>query len=162
MQLNGGSLLLWGLFATGILTLIMSGSQFLGWSRISLPFMIGSMLSGRRSRAMLFGFAGHIAFGLFFSLLYALVFESWGRATWWSGLLLGLYHGLFLLLVGLTFLPAVHPRMAGKHHGPTPTKQLEPPGFFALNYGRRTPLVTLLAHLVYGAILGLFYSPAGG
>jgi hypothetical protein len=34
---------------------------------------------------------------------------------------------------------------------------LQPPGFLALNYGRRTPLVTVAAHLLYGAILGAFY-----
>lgn len=31
----------------------------------------------------------------------------------------------------------------------------------ALNYGRRTPLVTLAAHLAYGVILGAFYELAG-
>ena len=51
----------------------------------------------------------------------------------------------------------MHPRMASEQHGPTPTRQLEPPGFLALNYGRRTPISLLLAHLVYGAILGAFY-----
>ena len=40
---------------------------------------------------------------------------------------------------------------------PTPTRQLEPPGFMALNYGRRTPITVILAHLVYGGILGAFY-----
>jgi hypothetical protein len=33
---------------------------------------------------------------------------------------------------------------------------LEPPGLFALNYGGATPLVALGAHIVYGAVLGLF------
>jgi hypothetical protein len=33
---------------------------------------------------------------------------------------------------------------------------LEPPGFLLLNYGVRTPLVTLLAHLAYGALVGGF------
>ena len=47
--------------------------------------------------------------------------------------------------------------MASEQHGPTPTRQLEPPGFLALNYGRRTPISVLVAHLVYGAILGAFY-----
>jgi hypothetical protein len=32
---------------------------------------------------------------------------------------------------------------------------LEPPGLLALNYGAGTPVVTLVAHLVYGAVLGL-------
>jgi hypothetical protein len=54
-------------------------------------------------------------------------------------------------------LPAMHPRMASEQDGPTPTRQLEPPGFMALNYGRRTPITVILAHLVYGGILGAFY-----
>jgi len=62
-----------------------------------------------------------------------------------------------VLLGGLSALGAMHPRMASEQQGPTPTRQLEPPGFLALNYGRRTPLSVLLAHLVYGAILGAFY-----
>jgi hypothetical protein len=37
------------------------------------------------------------------------------------------------------------------------TRQLEPPGFLALNYGRRKPLSVLLDHLAYGGILGGFY-----
>jgi hypothetical protein len=47
--------------------------------------------------------------------------------------------------------------MASEQRGPEPTRQLEPPGFLALNYGRRTPLSVILAHLVYGTILGAFY-----
>jgi hypothetical protein len=47
--------------------------------------------------------------------------------------------------------------MASRHHGPTPTRQLEPPGFLALNYGWATPATTLLAHVVFGLILGAFY-----
>ena len=31
---------------------------------------------------------------------------------------------------------------------------LEPPGFLLRNYGRGTPIATLLAHVVYGAIAG--------
>jgi hypothetical protein len=37
---------------------------------------------------------------------------------------------------------------------------LEPPGFMLLNYGRRTPLATILAHVAYGAIVGGFVSLA--
>lgn len=31
----------------------------------------------------------------------------------------------------------------------------------ALNYGRQTPLITLLAHVVYGGMLGGFYRLVG-
>jgi hypothetical protein len=62
-----------------------------------------------------------------------------------------------VLVVAMPALLAMHPRMANEQQGPTPTRQLEPPGFLALNYGRRTPLSLILAHLVYGGILGAFY-----
>jgi hypothetical protein len=66
-------------------------------------------------------------------------------------------HGLFVLLAVMPMLPGLHPRMASEQRGPEPTRQLEPPGFLALNYGRRTPLSVIAAHLVYGTILGAFY-----
>ena len=38
---------------------------------------------------------------------------------------------------------------------------LEPPGFLLLNYGRRTPLVMVVLHLIYGAIVGEFTALSG-
>jgi len=61
----------------------------------------------------------------------------------------------------MSLLPSFHPRMASEQKGPTVTRQLEPPGFLALNYGYQTPVSVLLAHLIYGGILGAFYSVAG-
>ncbi len=159
--LNVGSILLWGLFATGVLTLLMALEQGFGWTRMSFPFMIGSTLSTRRSWAMTLGFALHVGFGLAFAFLYALVFEDWQWATWWLGGLLGVFHGLFILAVVMPVLPDLHPRMASTHHGPTPTRQLEPPGIMALNYGRATPTLTLVAHVLYGILLGTFYGVGG-
>ncbi len=66
-------------------------------------------------------------------------------------------HSLFVLLVVMYILPGLHPHMASEQRGPDPTRQLEPPGFLALNYGRRTPVVLVGAHVIYGAILGSFY-----
>jgi hypothetical protein len=31
---------------------------------------------------------------------------------------------------------------------------LEPPGFMLLNYGASTPIVMLVTHVIYGAIVG--------
>jgi len=47
--------------------------------------------------------------------------------------------------------------MASDSTGPRPTRMLEPPGFLALNYGYRTPLAVLIAHIAYGTVLGAFY-----
>jgi len=84
-----------------------------------------------------------------------------GHATWWMGAAFGTLHGLVVLIALLPLLPGLHPRMASERRGPEPTRALEPPGFLGLNYGRRTPLVTVFAHIVYGAILGGFYRVAG-
>lgn len=156
--MNPGSILLWGFVATVVLTTLMAGSQGLGLSRMSLPFMLGTMFTPDRKRAELIGFGMHLLNGWIFALVYALVFEALGRATWWLGAGAGLIHGLFVLVAGVALLPAMHPRMASENQGPTPTRQLQPPGFLALNYGRATPLVTLVAHIIYGGILGAFYS----
>lgn len=147
----------WGALATAVLTLLMTTSQGLGWSRISLPYMIGTAFSARRGRAMAIGSALHFAAGLAFAVVYAAAFHGWGRSGPVVGAGLGLFHGIFVLVVGMEVFPAVHPRMATRHHGPTPTRQLEPPGFMALNYGWATPVSTLLAHVAYGAVLGACY-----
>jgi len=149
----------WGLVATAALAIIMAAGQGMGITRISIPFILGTMLTPSRDRAGVLGLLCQIAIGWLFALGYALVFESLGAAGWWRGALLGGFHGLFVLMVALPTLPGLHPRMASATRGPEPTRALEPPGFLALNYGRRTPIVTLLAHVVYGTILGAFYIP---
>ena len=66
-------------------------------------------------------------------------------------------HASFVLAAGLPTLPGMHPRMASEARGPTVVRVLEPPGFFGLNYGYRTPLSIVIAHLAFGLILGTFY-----
>lgn len=157
LALDPGAVLLWGLVATLILTTIMSASHALGLSRMSIPFMLGTMFTPDRDRAPAVGFLAHLMIGWIFALGYALIFASLGRAGWGLGAGLGLTHGVVVLVAVMPVLPGLHPRMASEHHGPEPTRDLEPPGFMALNYGRRTPFIALLAHVAYGGILGGFY-----
>ena len=147
-------LLLWGLIATVAMTTILQGAQGLGLSRLSLPFLVGTYFTGDRRRAVVIGYALYTVGGWLFALLYFLLFASLGLHTWWFGALVGVLHGLFLLVCALPLLPYAHPRMATEYDGPTALRQLEPPGFLGLNYGSRTPLTTLLGQAVYGAILG--------
>jgi hypothetical protein len=48
--------------------------------------------------------------------------------------------------------------MASEQQGPTLTRQLEPPGFLALNYGFQTPISVIIAHIIFGVVLGAFYT----
>lgn len=160
--MNVPGMLLWGFVSTIVLTTLMSAGQALGVSRMSIPFMLGTMVTPNRDRAPLVGFVIHLMNGWLFALVYVAAFESLGRATWWIGGAIGVVHALAVLIAVMPLLPGLHPRMASEHRGPEPTRSLEPPGFLALNYGRRTPLIALLAHALYGVILGAFYRTAGG
>lgn len=161
MILNFFSVALWGFVATVFLTTLMAAAQGLGLSRMSLPFMLGTAFTADRDRAMVIGFALHFINGWLFAFFYALMFEDLGLTGWILGGGIGLMQGLTALVLLMPILPFLHPRMASEHRGPEPTRALEPPGFLALNYGRQTPAITLLAHVVYGAILGGCYRLMG-
>jgi uncharacterized membrane protein YagU involved in acid resistance len=149
-------LVLWGLIATVAMTSILEGSRGLGFSRLSLPFLIGTFFTAQRRWAVIVGFIVYTIGGWLFAFLYFLLFASVGIFTWWFGALAGLLHGLFLLVSALPLLPFVHPRMASEYHAASAIRALEPPGFLAMNYGYHTPLTTLIGQIVYGATLGGF------
>ena len=155
--MNWGSWLLWGFAGTVVLTSILAGSQGIGLTRMNIPYMLGTIFTPDRDRAKFIGFFFHFVNGLAFSFIYVASFHAIGRSTWWFGALIGLVHAIFVLTVALSILPALHPRMANEQRGPTVVKQLEPPGFLGLHYGIRTPISVLVAHAVFGAILGAFY-----
>lgn len=157
--MNWGSWLVWGFAGTVVLTTLMAGSQGLGLTRMSLPYMLGTMWTPNRDRAKVYGVLIHLVNGWLFSLIYVAAFHITGLFEAWFGAMIGLVHGAFVLVVGMPVLPGLHPRMASEVHGPTVVRQLEPPGFLGRNYGIRTPISVLLAHVVFGAILGFFYSP---
>src|ERR1051325_3213391 len=156
--MNWGRWLLWGFASTVVLTVVMASSQGLGFTRMSIPYLLGTMFTPARDRAKLLGILVHFVNGWLFSLIYVLAFESLKTATWWFGAAIGIVHASFVLAVGMPALPGIHPRMANEQRGPTVVRQLEPPGFLALHYGVRTPLSVLVAHVIFGAILGGFYS----
>ncbi|MFO7653682.1 MAG: hypothetical protein R6X25_07635 [Candidatus Krumholzibacteriia bacterium] len=160
VSIDLGAMLVWGFVATMALTSLSAAGQGLHLSRMSMPFLLGTIVSGRRDRARWLGGVLHFVAGWLFAVPYVAVFEAVGAATWWGGAALGLLQAASILTVVMPLLPAIHPRMADADQGPDPTRRLEPPGFLALNYGHETPLVVMVAHIVYGAILGAFY-PVG-
>lgn len=155
--MNWTSWLLWGFLATIVLTTISSGTQGLGLTRMNFPYMLGSIFTPDRDRAKFYGFWAHVIAGLVFSLIYVWIFQSLGQAGWLRGMLIGICHGVFVLVVVMSLLPGLHPRMASEQHGPEAQNLLEPPGFLALHYGVQTPIAILVSHAVFGAILGAFY-----
>jgi hypothetical protein len=150
------NMIVWGFVATLAMSTVLQGAQGLGLSRLSLPFLVGTIFTADRRKAVIVGFASYVTGGWIFALLYFLLFQSLGIYTWWLGLATGLLHGLFLLVAVMPLLPFIHPRMASEYDSVSTTKLLEPPGFMGLNYGHGTPLTTLAGQALYGAVLGGF------
>lgn len=145
----------YGPVATVLLTAIVVGAQLAGLTRLDLPLMLGTVLTGDPDRARFVGFFLHLVAGQFFALFYGLAFAELGQSEWWLGALFGVAHAVVAGAVLVPLLASIHPRMATERAGPTTTAILEPPGLMALNYGWSTPLVAVVAHAGYGTVLGL-------
>jgi hypothetical protein len=158
---------LWGALAGGfvgtlVLTTGLRTANELGLTRIDLPFLLGTAITRDRARAKALGYLMHLAAGEVFALVYYAIFAALDISGVLLGALLGLLHGVVsaTALVNI-LLPVVHPRMGTPLSAADSSPLLEPPGFLLRNYGRGTPIATLLAHIAYGAIVGGFTSIAG-
>jgi hypothetical protein len=127
---------------------------------MDIPMMLGTIFVEDPDKARVVGFFIHLLNGQFFALFYAGAFALLGEAEWWVGALFGAFHGLAALAVIVPLLPGIHPRMSSDRAGPVLDAVLEPPGLLSLNYGRETVLVAVVAHIVYGTLLGAFLGPS--
>jgi hypothetical protein len=151
-----------GLVGTIVLTTVLRAATELGLTRMDLPFLLGTAVTANRVRAKAAGYALHFVFGLLFALVYYATFTVIDKSGILLGALLGLIHALFAgsALVSV-LLPVVHPRMGTGFDAVGSSPLLEPPGFMLLNYGRATPLVTVITHIIYGSIVGGFVAWSG-
>jgi hypothetical protein len=148
-----------GLAGTVVLTTILRAASELRMTRMDIPFLLGTAVTIDRVRAKAIGYALHFVFGLLFALTYDAIFRVIGRSGFLLGAGFGVVHALF---AGTTIvnilLPVIHPRMGTEFDAAGSSPLLEPPGFLLVNYGRRTAIATVIAHVAYGAIVGGFIS----
>lgn len=150
-----------GFAGTLVLTTLLRTASEFHLTRMDLPFLLGTAITGDRARAKAFGYLAHFVLGQLFALGYYALFLALGRHDWWLGALFGLGHGLFTGTVLINvLLPLVHPRMGTPLSDAGTVALLEPPGFMARNYGLRTPAVSLVAHVAYGTIIAVFLTLA--
>jgi hypothetical protein len=157
----------WGALAGGavgtiVLTSGLRIAQEVGWTRMDIPLLLGTVFTDRRGRASILGYVLHFTNGLLFALGYYLIFWAVGHAGWLFGAALGLVHAALAGGALMTvLLPAIHPRMGTPWSDAEETPLLEAPGFLLMNYGRRTVIWTVLGHVAYGAIVGGFAAHLG-
>jgi hypothetical protein len=152
----------WGAVAGGfvgtlVLTSALRAANELRLTRMDLPFLLGTAFSADRTRAKALGYLLHFLVGQLFAFVYLAVFSAIDSSGFALGALFGLLHGIFAgtALVNV-LLPVLHPRMGTPLSAADSQPLLEAPGFLMLNYGRRTPLVSVVAHIAYGTIVGGF------
>jgi hypothetical protein len=144
-----------GLLGTITLSTVLRSASELGFTRMDLPFLLGTAVTDNRRRAKVYGYLFHFALGLSYAVVYGACFAAIGRSGWRLGALVGAMHALFTATVLVNvILPVIHRRIGTPETAAHEIALLEPPGFLMLNYGRSTFIVTLLAHVAYGAIVG--------
>jgi hypothetical protein len=145
-----------GFVGTLVLATIMRAASELGWTRMDLAFLLGTTVTVNRRKAKAIGYILMFVLGMLFGVAYGAFFASVDQRTWWLGAILGALHAVFVSTVLVNILlPVVHPRMGTPETGANEVALVEPPGFLMLNYGRNTFLITFVAHIAYGIVVGL-------
>ncbi len=125
-----------GLAATLVLSAIMLMKSSMGiMPELNTIKMLSTMLDGGNPAV---GWAAHFMIGtVVWGLLFAAISRPGLTGYWWRGALFGV--GAWLLMM-VVVMP-----MAGA-------------GVFGLNLGIMAPVMTLVLHLIYGAVLGAVYA----
>jgi hypothetical protein len=155
-----GSAIAAGFVATLVMTTILRGAGELGLTRLDFALLLGTTLSDNRRKARAIGYVLHFVIGIAFAFAYVAFFHIVGRNGWLLGALLGALHAVFdgTVLVNV-LLPVVHPRIGTPETAANEIALIEPPGFLLLNYGRNSFVVAVIAHVAYGALIGLIARP---
>ncbi len=145
-----------GVVGTLAMTTIIKTAAEIGITRMDFALLLGTAFSDNRRKARAIGYIVYFLIGVVFAEAYGAFFAIVGHASWVLGALLGALHAIFVATVLVSvLLPVVHPRMATPETAANDITLIEPPGFLMLNYGRSTFLVVLVAHVAYGALVGL-------
>ncbi|QDG53881.1 hypothetical protein FIV42_24995 [Persicimonas caeni] len=123
----------------------------LGLTGLRFDEMLGTLMAEPRTTgARALGMFIHLAFGALLAVgwAYTMALFNWST-NWFSGMLWGAFVGALALLL-VSSMGVIHPKM--REH------RQEDPGPAGTNLGRMTPVWVGLAHLVYGATMGLLYA----
>ena len=126
--------LITGFFATAVMTASVMLLHFVGKIGVSIPLMLGMMVSPKASQPwqVRFGLLAHLALGSVFGLLFGYLLQShyvFSQSNGLSGVLFGFLLWLFMMAVVLP---------AGRF------------GFFAMKVDHRLLLATFVGHVIYG------------
>lgn len=142
--------IVWGMVATIAFALFSMMGKKMGMTRMDLLDLLGSVfVKPGTSASKGIGMAMHLMNGALLGIAWAYgvallnLPANWLTAMGW-GVILWL-----LALLMMTTMGSVHPAIK--------SGEQEDPGPAATNFGKKTPVGSLMGHLVYGLALGLLY-----
>lgn len=142
--------IVWGVVATMAFTLFSMMGKAMGMTRMDLLDLLGSMFTtpgSSTSRSI--GATMHHMNGALLAIAWAYGVALLNLpANWLTAMEWGMVLWLLALLM-MTTVGSVHPAIK--------RREQEDPGPAAMNFGKMTPLGSLIGHLVYGLVLGVLY-----
>ena len=146
-----------GLLAGAIMSavLYMGIAVMPGQMKMNLFYLLGSMMFREKTMVYMAGAMAHAGMSVIFALIHVGVFDAVdleSKLALW-GLLFGFVHYM-VVGMALGMLPLLHPRIRDG--------ELQAPGAFALAYPPGTAIGFLMLHLLYGVLVGAFYTAFGG
>ena len=152
MDFEIGAAIAAGAVATVAMTVLMyMGKAMLPRQMpMNILYMLGSMVRSSTGPAYLIGTMMHAVNGIAFALIHTGLYQAFdleeGLVGW--GLLFGLGHWVvFGMAMGM--MRFIHPMVR--------RGQLADPGLFLLRYPMMNVMGALMAHLVFGLVLGALY-----
>ena len=129
--------LIGGLAGTAVMTLFLFIPNWVGWGRVDIIRAVGALVMHRSNKTFLPGFVIHIFSGIIFAYIYqAILFFSHIPLNVWTGLMMGALHGSFVMLLVSIMIMEHHPIAYYHTRGPM------------------TGFAQLLAHIIYGLVVG--------
>lgn len=148
--INGMGVVVWGVVGALAMLLSMRAGRAMGMTQMNFVDLIGSMfVRPHSSRSQMLGTAIHLVDGALLAVIWAYGVQlanlpaNWATGLLWGGIL------WMLALLLMSSVGAVHPAIR--------RGEQDDPGTAATNFGSMTPMGALMAHLVYGLVLGVLY-----
>lgn len=127
-----------GIVGTVAMSAFLLFPRLLGIGKIDVFLAVGSLITHKPDKAFQYGYLLHFASGIVFAYIY------WGLihllnipVVWWTFAMVGFIHGIIVMLLVSIVVMEHHPIARFHERGPM------------------TGLAQLLAHILYGVIVGL-------
>jgi hypothetical protein len=149
--------LIWsGFVATTLAAAVSWIPRSFAWTRFNPTVQLGCLVFSdpRDPRTETLGLV--LLFGLgtgLFPLVYAPLIAALGTVSWPTGLFIGAVHGLLVAAL----LPLWAPLSACVRAGLFPL-----PGQLGLQWGKATPFVVVMGHVIYGVVIAEMLAAFGG